>query len=69
MKKQGVVIDNNGYEGIIETKLKEKYILLREEIIGEEELKKLDYVMFVPEEKKYGEEAYKIARFVRKLKK
>lgn len=67
MKKTGVIIDYNGYDGIIETNLKEKYILLREEIVSDEELKKLDQVMFVPENKKYEDYDYNIARFVRKL--
>ena len=67
MKKQGVVIDYDGYNGIIETSTKEKYFLLREEIISDEELKVLDRVMFVPESKQYDDEEYHIARFVRKL--
>ncbi len=69
MKKQGIVIDYDGYYGIIETTKKEKYILIREEIINDEELNKLDRVMFVPEVKEYEDEKYNMARFVRKLSK
>lgn len=67
MKKQGVVIDYNGYDGIIETTMKEKYIFLREAIVDDEILKKLDYVSFVPESKSIEDEEYRIARFVKKL--
>lgn len=67
MKKTGVVIDYNGYNGIIETSLKERYILLKEEIVSDEVLNKLDQVMFVPDNKKYEDYDYNIARFVRKL--
>ena len=67
MKKTGVVIDYNGYNGIIETSLNERYILLKEEIVSDEVLNKLDQVMFVPENKKYEDYDYNIARFVRKL--
>ena len=67
MKKTGVVIDYDGYTGIIETETKERYFLIREEIVNEVELHKLDNVMFVPEEKKYEDAEYCVARFVRKL--
>lgn len=67
MKKQGVVIDYDGYNGIIETSMNERYILIREEIISNEELKVLDRVMFLPESKTYDDKEYRIARFVRKL--
>ncbi len=67
MKKTGVVIDYNGYNGIIETSLNERYILLKEEIVSDEVLNKLDQVMFVPDNKKYEDYDYNIARFVRKL--
>lgn len=69
MKIEGVVIDYNGYDGIIETIKKEQFILLREEIVDDETLNKLDKVMFVPEHKQYQDEEYNIARFVRKLSK
>ena len=67
MKKTGVVIDYNGYNGIIEKYLNERYILLKEEIVSDEVLNKLDQVMFVPDNKKYEDYDYNIARFVRKL--
>ena len=66
MKKEGIVIDYNGDNGIIETNMKEKYILLREEIVSDEELNKLDMVSFIEDENKNNID-YKIARFVRKL--
>ena len=69
MKKLGVVIDYNGYNGIIETEMKERYILLREEIVDDETLNKLDKVVFVPDNKKDDEYEYNMARFVRKLSK
>ena len=69
MKQEGVVIDYNGYDGMIETVKKEQFILLREEIVDDEALNKLDKVMFVPEYKQYESSEYNIARFVRKLHK
>ena len=67
MKQIGVVIDYNGYEGIIETEAKDEYILLREEVVSNDVLKKLDKVSFVPDNKRYEDGECNIARFVRKI--
>ena len=67
MKEVGVVIDYNGYNGIIKTENGEQFLLLKEEIVNNEELKKLDYVNFVKEIYNDPEYTQNIARFVRKI--
>ncbi len=68
MKLVGVVIDYDGYNGMIEAN-GDKYLLLRDEIVDNEVLQKLDNVSFVPEIYKGFEVEEKVARFVRKIKK
>ena len=69
MKDIGVVKEYNGFYGKIENLNGDKYILLKKEIKGNEQINKLDVVSFVPENYKKNDIDEKIARFVKKLEK
>lgn len=69
MKNIGVVKEYNGFYGKIENLKGDNYILLKKEIMGNDQINKLDVVSFVPENYTKDDIDEKIARFVKKLEK
>lgn len=66
MKIEGTVKEYNGFNGKIIDNLGKDYLLLKEEIINNEKINKLDTVTFVPEKCKLYNDYKVIARFVKK---
>ena len=69
MKKMGIVQSYDGYYGVIESDNGEKYLLLKDQIVKQEDfnnLNVLDNVTFVPELYSNNEIEQKVARFVKK---
>ena len=75
MKEIGEVTEYNGYYGIIVDEKGTEYLLLKEEILDEEDLKIKAKVSFVsdeyliPDENKNSDKIEPIARFVKKINK
>ena len=67
MKKIGKVSEYNGFYGKIVSDDNENYILLKEEIIGDGKINKLDSVVFVNDEYNKDDIHQKVARFVKKI--
>lgn len=66
MKEQGIVIDYDGYTGTIKNDVGKDYLLLKKEIVDNQELNIGDKVSFVPDEFATIEYNKNIARFVKK---
>ena len=66
MKEFGKVKDYNGFYGNVIDENGEKYLLLKEQIIGKEKLINDDLVTFVPEVYEKNEIKEPIARLVKK---
>lgn len=69
MKLEGIVKEYNGFNGKIVDKFGDSYLLLKEEIVDDKIINKLDVVTFVSEGYKINSIDGKIARFVRKKEK
>ncbi len=69
MKEIGKVKEYNGYYGKIIDREGKEYLLLDNQIVGNEDIQQLDAVTFVPENYNNSEVNKDIARFVRKLEK
>ena len=69
MKEVGIVKEYNGFYGKIVNLEGKEYLLLNKEIMGENQINKLDAVSFVPENYKKNEVNENIARFVKKMMK
>ena len=66
MKIEGIVKEYNGFNGRIIDDFGRDYLLLKEEIINNEIINKLDTVTFVPEKCKIYNNYKEVARFVKK---
>ena len=66
MKKEGIVKEYNGFNGKIIDNCGKDYLLLKEEIINNEVINKLDTVTFVPEKCNLYNNYKEVARFVKK---
>lgn len=67
MKKEGIIIDYNGFVGKIKSIEGEEYLMLRKDIIGD--VKEDDKVLFTPDLFKTIDYERQVARFIRKLEK
>lgn len=64
MKKEGIVINYDGYTGTIKDYYGKEYLLLKKETL--ENINEKDIVMFDPEVVVTSEEDRNVARFVKK---